>query len=64
MKNVIGMINKIRKDQGVMLKDLAAACGVSTGQMSRYLNGESKIPYDVVRGALGVLGYDLMVVLK
>jgi len=57
-------IKKVMKQQKVTCKELSEVSGVSPGQMSRYLNGKSKMPYGIVSSSLAHLGYDLLIVLK
>jgi len=63
--DIVDRINKLRRLGSVVSsKELANTCGVSAGQMSRYLNKKSKMPYNIAGGCLDHLGYSLMVVMK
>lgn len=61
-KGMVSEINAIRKEKGVTIGELASGVGVSRNYMGRYLRGDVRVPYWVVDGCLGCMGYSLLVV--
>lgn len=59
--DILKIIEGLRKDKKRGISALARACGVSRGQMSKYLNGHTKIPYGIVEVIIKEMGCELIV---
>lgn len=58
---IIDVINRERKLRGFKVQELALVCAVSKTQMSNYLLGKNRIPFDVASLCLDIMGLSLIV---
>ena len=65
LREVVNFIRyNLMKEQGITAKELCEKIGVTEASMSRWLNHNRKMPFDVASRSLEVFGYRFVAIRK